>query len=84
MAHPLSTKKRIRQANKARLKNNMNENRMKTLVKNVSKAENKSEAESNLLKAISFVDKMAQKHVIHKNKASHIKSRMQKVVNEMK
>lgn len=84
MAHPLSTKKRIRQANKARLKNNMYESKMKTLVKNVSKSTTKSEAESNLLEAKSFVDKIAHKHIIHKNKASHIKSRMQKVVNEMK
>jgi small subunit ribosomal protein S20 len=84
MAHPLSTKKRVRQANKARLKNDMNESRMKTLVKNVSKSANKEEAESNLLKVTSFVDKIAHKHTIHKNKASHIKSRMQKVVNKMK
>ncbi len=84
MAHPLSTKKRIRQANKARSKNNMYESKMKTLVKNVSKSTTKSEAEGNLLKATSFIDKIAHKHIIHKNKASHIKSRMQKVVNEMK
>ncbi len=84
MAHPLSTKKRIRQADKARLRNNMNESKMKTLVKNVSKSADKAEGEANLLKAISFVDKIAHKNVIHKNKASHIKSKIQKIVNDMK
>ena len=84
MAHPLSTKKRIRQTEKARLRNNMNKSKMKTLIKNVSNSANKVEAESNLLQAKSFVDKIAHKRIIHRNKASHIKSRIQKVVNEMK
>jgi len=38
----------------------------------------KEEAQKAMSKAVSMIDKAAKKHVIHRNKASRLKSRMEK------
>ncbi|MEA1986312.1 MAG: 30S ribosomal protein S20, partial [Candidatus Marinimicrobia bacterium] len=44
----------------------------------------KKDAETKLVNTISHIDKVAHKNIIHKNKASRLKGKLQKVVNEMK
>ncbi len=83
MANHKSAIKRIR-ANEA--KRDLNRYQHKTArnrVKNIRKSSDKAEASALLLTAISALDKLAKKNVIHKNKASNLKSSLQKHVNSL-
>ena len=83
MANHKSAIKRIR-ANEA--KRDLNKYQHKTarnIVKTIRKSTVKAEAESLLTKAISALDKLAKKNVIHKNKASNLKSSLTKHVNSL-
>jgi len=83
MANHKSAIKRIR-ANEA--KRDLNRYQHKTarnIVKTIRKSSNKAEASALLLTAISALDKLAKKNVIHKNKASNLKSSLQKHVNSL-
>ena len=44
----------------------------------------KGKSQEKILKAISLVDRAAKKHVIHKNKAAHIKSVLSKLLSGKK
>ena len=79
MANIKSSKKRAKQAEKRRLRNQSQKSRMRTFVKNVLKAvENgdKTGAETAFRDASSALDKLANKGIIHKNKAARHKSRL--------
>jgi small subunit ribosomal protein S20 len=83
MANHTSAIKRIR-ANEA--KRDLNKYQHKTarnIVKTIRKSSDKVEASALLLTAISALDKLAKKNVIHKNKASNLKSSLQKHVNAL-
>ena len=83
MANHKSAIKRIR-ANEA--KRDLNKYQHKTarnIVKTIRKSSDKVEASALLLTAISALDKLAKKNVIHKNKASNLKSSLQKHVNTL-
>ncbi len=83
MANHKSAIKRIR-ANEA--KRDLNKYQHKTarnIVKTIRKSSDKAEASALLLTAISALDKLAKKNVIHKNKASNLKSSLQKHVNTL-
>lgn len=47
-------------------------------VKKVIKTFLKEKSESNFKKAVSLIDKLSKKHIIHKNKAARLKSRLAK------
>jgi small subunit ribosomal protein S20 len=49
-------------------------------VKNIRKTTSKAEAEKMLSGAASLLDKLAKRNVIHKNKASNLKSSLTKYV----
>ncbi|MEK7534157.1 MAG: 30S ribosomal protein S20 [Patescibacteria group bacterium] len=70
-----SAKKKLRQDKKRTLQNKSIENLFKKMVKEAQK----NPSEENIKKAVSVVDKMAQKNTIHKNKASRIKSTLSKL-----
>ena len=83
MANHKSAIKRIR-ANEA--KRDLNKYQHKTarnIVKTIRKSSDKAEASALLLTAISALDKLAKKNVINKNKASNLKSSLQKHVNTL-
>jgi small subunit ribosomal protein S20 len=46
-------------------------------------AKKKKEAEEALSQALPYVDKMASKKIIHKNKAANQKSKLTKYVNQL-
>ncbi|MBN2572401.1 MAG: 30S ribosomal protein S20 [Ignavibacteriales bacterium] len=83
MAHHASAKKRIRQSEKRREQNKGQVSKLRTLTKKLLEKKeaisNKKEVEST----ISAIDKSANKKLIHKNKASRLKSRIARHVNKV-
>lgn len=56
---------------------------MKTLLKKVRVEEDKEKASAALKEAVSVLDKLASKGLIHKNKAANQKSKLTKHVNKL-
>lgn len=83
MAYPSSTKKRIRQTKKRNLRNRQYKSQMKTAIRRVDEAPSKEEALKLYPVAISIIDKVAQKGIIHKNAAANKKSSLAKRVNAL-
>ena len=86
MANIKSAIKRAKQNSKRRLHNASARSMYRTYIKNVLKAVqagDKEVAQAAFLKAQSVVDKAAGKKLIHKNKASRIKSRLNARVKAM-
>ncbi len=83
MAQHKSAKKRSRSALHRGGRNTADQSRMKTLIRNVRLEKEKEKAEAALRKAVAFLDKLAQKRVIHRNKASNQKSKLTKYVNAL-
>ncbi len=83
MANHKSAIKRIRSNNAKRELNRYQHKTARTIIKNVRNAKSKEEAEPMLQLAITALDKLAKKNIIHKNKAGNLKSSMQKHVNAL-
>jgi len=79
-----SAEKRIRQSARRHARNKAGLSRMRTLVKNVRGAKEKAKAETALKTAVKYLDQLASKGVIHKNKASNQKSQLTRFVNTLK
>lgn len=78
----LSVKKRERQNKKRRVRNVWYKMRIKSAVKKFLKAKNLEEKKEILKEIYEYVDKAVKKGVIHKNKASRIKSKYAKLCLE--
>lgn len=79
MANIASAKKRARQAVKRNQHHAARRSMMRTYLKKVDQAiesQDKAAAEAAYKLAVSLVDKMANRGLIHKNKAARHKSRM--------
>ena len=76
--------KRVRQSKKANNNNKHYKSMMKTAIKEVLQITDKSNVDSKLNKAISVIDKVKAKGVIHKNTASRQKSRITNYINSLK
>jgi small subunit ribosomal protein S20 len=74
MAHHKSAKKRIKQDEERTLQNRYVAKTMRNAVKKLRLETNKEAFELSLPKVVSMIDKLAKKNVIHKNKASNLKS----------
>jgi len=74
MAHHLSAKKRIRQAETRRLNNRYYSKTTRNAIKKLRSTKNKEEAAAQLPVVSSLLDKLAKKNIIHKNKAANLKS----------
>jgi small subunit ribosomal protein S20 len=83
MAYPLSTKKRIRQAEKHKLRNRHYKSLVKTEIKKFLATDSKENSEKQLQNVYSLVDKVAQKGILHKNRAAGIKSRLSRHLNKI-
>lgn len=84
MAQHKSAIKRIRTNRRKNTKNTTVESKLRTLIKKVRSEKNKEAATKLLKEVFSFLDKLARKNVIHKNKASNQKSKLTKAVNSAK
>ena len=78
-----SAVKRVRQNEQRRLRNREKRSMMKTVIKKVRTASDKESAKTELQNALSVLDSMAVKGIIHKNKAANIKSKLTKQVSAM-
>ena len=73
--------KRVKQSKKANARNKHYKSMVKNAVKSVIDAP-ANEKESQYKKAVSIIDKVTRKGVIHKNKASRKKSRLAKTLKK--
>ena len=83
MANHKSSIKRIRQTEKRRLHNRYYAKNMRNEVKKSRDLTSKSEAEGQLSKLYSIIDKVAKRGIIHKNKAADLKSKLTKFTNKL-
>ncbi|MDF0719401.1 MULTISPECIES: 30S ribosomal protein S20 [Chryseobacterium group] len=83
MANHKSALKRIRQNVAKRLRNKYYHKTARTAVKALRNEEDKTAASEQLPKVIALVDKLAKRNIIHKNKASNLKSKLTKHVNKL-
>jgi len=87
VANIKSQKKRIRTAEKARMRNKAVRSELKTAVKGVrtaAEAGDAAAAQTAASAACRLLDKAASKGVIHKNQAAKRKSGVQKLANSVK
>lgn len=86
MANIKSAKKRARTSEKRRLANMAQRSRLRTYIKrvvaNVEKGD-KDAALASYKEAVPVIDNMAGKGIVHKNKASRHKSRLNKMIVAM-
>jgi small subunit ribosomal protein S20 len=75
--------KRVRQNEKRNAHNRQLRSTMRTLVKKVTKTTDKEEAQAALKSATSYLDRMAQKGILHRNNAANKKSSLVKYVNNL-
>jgi small subunit ribosomal protein S20 len=86
VANSSQAKKRARQAEVRRRKNASMRSMVRTEIKRVGteiSSGNKEEAQKNFLAAQKVIDRMADKGIIHKNKASRHKSRLNKKIKAL-
>jgi len=75
-----SAEKRVRQSEVRRLRNRDQKSRMRTLIKRLQEMEPGDEARALLNEVKGYLDRLATKRVISKNRAAHLKSRLERHV----
>ena len=83
MANHKSSEKRNRQTETKKVKNKYFSTTAKNALKKLRATKDKKAAEELLPKVSSMLDKLAKKKVIHKNKASNLKSGLTKHINSL-
>jgi small subunit ribosomal protein S20 len=83
MANHKATKKDIRQAEKRRDRNRYYGKTTRNAMRKLLALTSKTEAEQELPKVISMIDKLAKRRVIHRNKAGNLKSGITVKVNAL-
>lgn len=78
-----SAVKRVRQSGKRRIENRTKRSKMRTLTRKVLEANNKDQAQNELGEAVSYIDRLACKGLIHKNNAANKKARLVHHVNKL-
>ena len=78
MANHKDALKRVRQSEKRRLHNRYYAKNMRNEVTKFRALTDKSQAEAQIPKIYSIIDKVAKRGIIHKNKAANLKSKMTK------
>jgi small subunit ribosomal protein S20 len=79
-----SAVKRARQNIRRAVRNKAALTRMKSLIRKVRTSKTKDDAAKVLRTTVKYLDEIASKGVIHKNKASNQKSKLTKLVNAIK
>ena len=86
MANSAQARKRARQADKQREHNASQRSELRTAIKKVTKAiaaGDKTAAQAVFQESTSIVDSIADKKIIHKNKAARHKSRLSAAIKAM-
>ena len=76
MANHKSALKRIRSNEAKRLRNKYQHKTTRNAIRDLRATTDKKEAEAMYPKVVAMLDKLAKRNVIHKNKASNLKSRL--------
>lgn len=86
MANTKQAKKRARQAEKRRIHNVSRRSMLRSQIKKVLtaiEAKNSAQAKEAFAAAVPVIDRMANKGIIHKNKAARHKSRLAAKINAL-
>ena len=83
MANHKSSKKRLRANERRRIENRYYAKTMRNALRDFRALSEKAVAVERLPKMMSIIDKLAKRSVIHKNKASNLKSKLMRQVNAM-
>jgi|TARA_B110000285_G_scaffold19705_1_gene19133 small subunit ribosomal protein S20 len=83
MANHKSAIKRIRSNESKRVLNKYQHKSTRTAMAKLEKLEDKKEAGKLLPTVLGMVDKLAKRNIIHKNKASNLKSKLTRGVNAL-
>ncbi len=83
MAQHKSAIKRMRSSLRRGIRNKHYTSLMRTAIKRVRSAGTKEKGQAALLKAVSILDSMAAKGIIHRNKAANQKSKLTKLVSNL-
>lgn len=86
MANSAQARKRARQADKQRAHNMSLRSKLRTAIKKVQKAilaGDKTAAQSTFKDSMSVIDSIADKRIIHKNKAARHKSRLSAAIKAL-
>jgi small subunit ribosomal protein S20 len=83
MANHKSALKRIRANDAKNLRNRYQAKTARNAIRTLRSTKGKDEASEMLVKVVSMVDKLAKKNVIHKNKASNLKSKLARMANKL-
>jgi len=83
MANHKSALKRIRQTETRRLLNKYKNKTTRNAVRDLKETTDKKEATAMLPKVTAMLDKLTKTNIIHKNKASNLKSKLTKHVNAL-
>jgi small subunit ribosomal protein S20 len=81
MANHKATKKDVRQATKRRERNRYYGKTTRNAIRDLKELADKNAAGEKVIDVISMIDRLAKRGVIHKNKASNLKSKLTKKVN---
>ena len=83
LANTAQARKRVRQSEKARTRNAAQKSNFRTSIKKVLKSlsdKNRDQSNVDFKEAMSVIDKLVIKGLIHKNKAARQKSRLNKKI----
>jgi small subunit ribosomal protein S20 len=76
MPHHKAYKKSMRQDAEARTRNRAYRSQMRSAIRKVRESETQTAAQDGLRQAVSILDALARKGVIHRNNASNYKSKL--------
>jgi small subunit ribosomal protein S20 len=83
MANHQATKKDVRQAAKRRERNRYQGKTTRNAIRDLKAVTDKTAATEKLPEIIAMIDKMAKNGIIHKNKASNLKSKLSLRINKI-
>ena len=83
MANHKSAIKRIRSNDRKKVLNRYQEKTERNAIRTLKETKDKKTASELLPKVIAMVDKLAKKNILHKNKASHLKSKLTRHVRAL-
>ena len=83
MANHKATKKDVRQATKRRERNRYYGKTTRNAIRDLKELKDNKSASEQLPEVVAMIDKLAKRGIIHKNKASNLKSKLAKRVNTL-
>lgn len=83
MANHQSARKRIRANEAKHLHNRYQLKSCRTAIKQLKQVKDKQQAETLFKSVVAMLDKIARRHIIHKNKAANTKSKLAQHINRL-